>query len=237
MKRIGIVGGLGPEPTIEYYRTIINTYRQQGETKDTPEIIIVSLNLQDFIQMMESGQKAIIIGWLAQAVQDLRGAGADFALIAAGTPHIFFGEIARLSPIPLLSVVEETCNLITKVGLKRIGLFGTKFTMQSDLYQRVFSKSHVSVFVPPQEDQVLIHGKLIEELQFGHVIDETRKELLSIVKKMIKTHSIQGLILGCTELPLILPKEGFGIPFFNTTKIHAESAVQYCLLDDKRGDI
>ena len=237
MKRIGIVGGLGPEPTIEYYRTIIDTTRERRDTKDTPEIIIVSLNLQDFIQMMESGQKAIIIGWLVQAIQDLRGAGADFAIIAASTPHMFFDEVASLSPIPLLSVVEETCNLITKAGLKRIGLFGTKFTMQSDFYQRVFSKSHISVFVPPQEDQLFIHGKLIEELQFGHIIDETRKELLLIVKKMINTHSIQGLILGCTELPLILPKEGLGIPFFNTTKIHAESAVQYFLFDDTRGEL
>lgn len=232
MRRIGIVGGLGPEPTIEYYRTIIHTTRKRRDKKDAPEIIIVSLNLQDFIQMFESGQKSIIIGWLTQAVHDLHGAGADFAIIAAVTPHIFFDEIVRLSPIPLLSVVEETCNVIKKVGLKRIGLFGTKFTMQSDFYQRVFSESHISVFVPTKEDQLVIHGKLIEELQFGVVIDETRNKLLSIVKKMIKIHSIQGLILGCTELPLILPGEAFGIPFFNSTKIHAESAVQYCLFGD-----
>lgn len=232
MKKIGIVGGLGPEPTIDYYRIIIDSYRKSPKTEGSPEVIIYSLNLQAFLGMMEADQKGKAIDYLSDAVKVLYRAGADFAIIAAVTPHIFLEEIRKLSQIPLLSIVEETAKIVSKRGLTRVGLFGTKFTLQADFFHKVFSSKGISVTVPELEEQEFIHGKLVDELQFGRVVESTRKSLLSIVKRMIEGEKIEGLILGCTELPLILPEEKYGIPFFNTTKIHAESAVQYCLLDE-----
>ena len=229
MKRIGIVGGLGPEPTIDYYRTVIDSFRRRSKTEDTPEMMIYSLNLQIFLRMMEAERKQEAVEYLTNGVKALHGAGADFALIAAGTPHIFLDEIRNNSPIPVLSIVEETAKVVSESGLNRVGLFGTKFTMQADFYHKVFSREEISIVVPSMEEQNYIHGKLIDELQFGRIVEDTRKGLLNIVKRMINEDRIQGLILGCTELPLILTDDAFGIPFFNTTKIHAEGAVEFCL--------
>jgi len=229
MKKIGIIGGLGPESTIDYYRRIIDSYRKAQINENYPEIIIYSLNINEVSDMMEAEQWDKLIDLLANAIKLISRAGADFALIAANTPHVVFDEVNPLSPIPMLSIVEETCKVIKTLDLKKVGLLGTKITMQSGYYQKVFTRYGITIVVPDQDEQKYIHKKIMTELLFGKMLDETRKALLSIVKNMIVKESIQGLILGCTELPLILKKDEFGIPFLNTTKIHAESAVKYCL--------
>ena len=117
------------------------------------------------------------------------------------------------------------------MGLKRVGLIGTKFTMQSDFYQKVFRQKGISIFVPNAAEQQLIHDKLMSEIELGVIKETTRQQLLSIIKHMIEENSISGLILGCTELPLILDKDEYGIPFLNTSAIHIESIVQYCMQD------
>ena len=144
-------------------------------------------------------------------------------------PHIVFDRVNELSPIPLLSIVEETCKHIDRLALRRVGLLGTKFTMQSDFYQKVCDKYNIEVFVPHEKEREYIHRKLITEIEFGIFLDETREGLLNIIKKMIEEDLVEGIILGCTELPLILTKSKFGIPFLNTTKIHVESIVNYYL--------
>jgi aspartate racemase len=214
MKKIGIIGGLGPEATIDYYRIIIESYREKTKG-GFPAIIINSLDMSEFsCMMMKARELDKTTKWLANAVTSLHRAGADFALIASNTPHIMFDEVKALSSIPMLSIVEETCNVADKLGLKKIGLLGTKITMSADFYQKVFSKKDISIVVPGKQEQDYIHKKLVTEIIF-----------------MIDRAQIQGVVLGCTELPLILTKDEFGIPFLNTTKIHAESAVKYCLKD------
>lgn len=225
MKKIGIVGGLGPEATIDYYRTVINEYRKASKG-NAPEIIIYNLNFNDFPKLDHRDE---IIDWLAGAIKALHQAGADFAVISANTPHIVFDELKQLSPIPLLSIVEETCRVVKSLKLGNVGLMGTKVTMSSDFYQRVFSYEDISVVVPTVSEQDYINDKLFSEIIYNRIFEETRQGLLKIVKRMIDQDNIQGLVLGCTELPLILTKDEFGIPFLNTTKIHAESAVRYCL--------
>jgi aspartate racemase len=229
MKRIGIVGGLSPESTIEYYRFIIEGYRQKTKDDGAPEIIIYSLNVKQSLEMMEKKQWVAYVEWIASAVGHLADAGADFALIAANTPHMFFYEVKSVSPIPLLSIVEETADMATGFGLRKVGLLGTKCTMQSDYYQKVLERSGISVVVPLEDEQKYIHEKLLSELQFGRIVGSTRDRLLEIVQRLISTESLDGVILGCTELPLILIHDEFGIPFLNTTRIHAESAVRYSL--------
>jgi len=229
MKRIGILGGLGPESTLKYYRLIIDLCREKGLGGNYPEIIIYSLNFKECHDLQESGLHREYVAKLSGGIQSLHRAGADFALIASNTPHIFFDRIKTKSPIPLLSIVKATCDTVANQGLDRVGLFGTRFTMQADFFQKVFSRRNISVIVPEEEEKAYINEIIFNELVLGKVIDESRKGLLEIVGKMKERESIEGLILGCTELSLILPHDELGIPFFDTLKVHAQSALEYSL--------
>jgi len=194
-----------------------------------PEILLYSANLADLMKILEAGKWDELTAWLLEKVIALHNAGAEFAVIGSNTPHIVFHEVSSQAPIPMLSIIEETRKKAQGLGLIKLGLMGTRFTMVSDFFKKPFSDNKMEVLVPEEEDQKLIHHRLFSEIELGIIKDSTRKELLSIVKKMIGQHSIDALILGCTELPLILDKDEFGIPFLNTTAIHAESIVNYCL--------
>ena len=161
-------------------------------------------------------------------VVSLHKAGAEFAVIGSNTPHVVFDKVRSSSPIPMLSIVEETRKNAQERGLKKLGLLGTSFTMESDFFKKPFGDNKMEVIVPEKADQELIHHRLFSEIELG-IFKDSREELLSIVKKMIDKHYIDALILGCTELPLILDKDEFGIPFLNTTAIHAESIVNFCV--------
>lgn len=232
MKRIGILGGVGPESTLKYYRTILDLCREKGLGANYPEIIIYSLNFQECLDLQESGRQRELIAKLVGGIASLHRAGADFALIACNTLHTFFEEIKAKSPLPLLSIVEVTCDAVASQGLERVGLFGTRYTMQADFFPRVFGKRNIAVIAPEEEEQAYIDDKIYNELVWGKVVDETKRGLLEIMGRMIERDSIQGLILGCTELSLIFPQDELGIPFFDTTKIHAQSALEYSLPEE-----
>ncbi len=229
MKRIGIIGGIGPESTVDYYKMIISAFHERQSVLGYPEIIIYSANLTSLMKILEAGDWENLTEWLLEKVISLQKAGAEFAVIGSNSPHIVFDKVRSRSPIPMLSIIEETCKNAEKRGLKKLGLLGTRFTMESDFYKKPFECKEMAVIVPDKEDQELIHYRLFSEIELGIIKDSTREELLSIVKKMINRHSIDAVILGCTELPLILNKDEFGIPFLNTTAIHAESIVKFCL--------
>ncbi len=227
MRKIGIIGGLGPEATIDYYRTIINECRAQTKG-DVPEIIVYSLNLGDFPSI---DNEDALVEWLLDGLKALHRAGADFAVISANTPHIVFDKVEKSSPLPLLSIVEETAKAAKALGVNRVGLFGTKVTMSSDFYQRVFEKYGISIVAPTRDEQDYINDKILSELIFNTIVEETRDGLLKIAGRMIHDEGIQALILGCTEIPLILTHDALGIRFLNTTRIHALAAVGYCLAE------
>jgi aspartate racemase len=228
MKKIGIVGGLGPESTIEYYRILCATYRVQTGGQ-YPELLIYSLNFTDFPCTGSQAGLDEVAGWLHHAIQALSDAGADFAIIAANTPHIVFDEIQERSPIPLLSIVEATCQEAHTRGLKRVGLLGTITTMNGHFYPAVFKKKDIAIVVPNDAEKEYVHDKLASELMYNRIEERTRQDYLTIIKRMVDEEAIDGLILGCTEIPLLLTKDEFGIPFLNTTMIHAKAAVGYCL--------
>lgn len=140
MKTVGIIGGIGPESTIEYYRSIIRLYREQNPDGSYPPVIINSIDLEKMLSLIESTDFAKATEYLVDEVKKLARAGADFGVLAAGTPHIIFDDISRQSPIPLLSIVETTCEAAKALALKRIGLFGTRFTMQGRFFPDVFSR-------------------------------------------------------------------------------------------------
>ena len=227
-----MIGGFGPEATLDYYRLMIDQYRLLQGEGSLPEIFIYSMDIHTLFNMVGQKQWDDLTEYLLKGINTLSGAGADFGIISANTPHIVFNKLKSLSPIPLISIVEETSNKANKMGLERVGLLGTSFTMQSDFFQEVFAKDNISIVVPQEQEQDYIQLKLLTEIELGQFHNETRHGLLSIVKRMVDEDLIQGLILGCTELPLILTEEEFGIPFLNTTKIHVESVIRYCLTDN-----
>lgn len=229
MKKIGIIGGIGPESTLDYYRGIIDAFRERIGGMNYPDIIIYSADLTALLQILEAKALDKLVEWLLDRVEALRRAGAEFAVIASNTPHVVFDEVARRSPLPLLSIVEETCRKAENLGVRRPGLMGTRFTMEADFFRKPFHLRGMSIVVPSAEEQQFIHEKLFSEIELGIIKESTREGLLAIVQKMIERDAIDSLILGCTELPLILVRDEFGIPFLNTTAIHVEGIVRYCL--------
>jgi len=226
MKIAGIVGGIGPESTIDYYRSIIASYVEKSPDGHYPALLINSLDLRAFLALFESDQRAQAAKLLSEAVERLAGAGASFGVLSANTPHLVFDEVSRSSRIPLISIVEVTCDAAESLGLKRVGLMGTRFTMQGGFYEATFSRRGISVVTPEPEDQVVIHEKYMTELVKGVFLPSTRGRLLTCISRMKERQQIQGLILGGTELPLIL-RDGpdLGIPFLDTTRIHVERIV------------
>jgi aspartate racemase len=228
MKKIGIIGGIGPESTVDYYKRITGAFQEGIGPYTYPEIIVYSANLTALMEMLEAKAWDRITDWLVERVEALHRAGAEFAVIGSNTPHRVFGEVEARSPIPMLSIVEETAKKAQALGLRNLGLLGTRFTMQSDFFMRAFTDRGMSVVVPGTGDQELIHQRLFSEIELGIIKESTRDELVAVVKRMMDQHAIDSVILGCTELPLILPDGAFGIPFLNTTAIHAESIVRFC---------
>ncbi len=230
MKKLGIIGGLGPESTVEYYRSFISAYRSRVNDGSYPHFVVNSINLTRVMAHVAAAQQDELVEMLAAELAVLAGAGADLALISANTPHIVFDEIQRRSPIPVISIVEATCKEVKARGIKKPVLFGTKFTMLAGFYSSVFDCSEIEVAIPSPEDQDTIHGIYMNELVPGIYKPESRAVLLEIVDRMRETEGIDGVILGATELPLILREDAYGgVPFLNTTKIHIEAAIERML--------
>jgi aspartate racemase len=226
MKTLGMIGGIGPESTVVYYRSIIAAYREQRPDGSYPSILINSIDLTRMLGLIGANQFSEVGEYLAQEVQKLAQAGADFGLIAANTPHIVFDEIQRQSPIPLISIVEIARKEAQRLGLKKVGLLGIRFTMQGRFYPDIFSRSGIELSVPALDEQDYIHDKYLNEMVPGVILLETRERLLQIVDRMRIEQGIEGLILGGTELPLILKDAHHnGIPFLDTTQIHVKHAV------------
>src|SRR5213075_1642396 len=226
MRTLGIIGGLGPESTMDYYGRIIALYRERTADGSYPQFIINSINMKKGLDFMDANNLAGMAEYLLEEIGRLAQAGATFALISANTPHIVFDEVASKSPIPLISIVEATCAAAKTRKLKRLALFGTRYTMQATFYPKVFSREGIELVVPDLEDQEYIHDKYLNELVPGKFLPETRDGLLSIVDRMKAKIDIDGVILAGTELPLILRDPDYrGIPLLDTTRIHCQAAV------------
>jgi aspartate racemase len=226
MKTLGIIGGLGPESTIDYYQRIIALYRKRTREGSYPQFIINSINLKRGLDFMDVSNLTGMADYLLEEIAKLARAGATFGLISANTPHIVFDEVASKSPIPLISIVEVTCAAAKARRLKRLALFGTRYTMRATFYSKVFSREGIELLVPESNDQNYLHDKYMNELVPGKFLPETRAGLFAIVDRMKAKSNIDAVILAGTELPLILRSPDHnGITFLNTTKIHVEAAV------------
>lgn len=226
MATLGIVGGIAPESTIEYYRSIIAAYRSRKNDGSYPSILINSIDLTRMIGLIGAGEIREVTEMLIEAVQQLARGGADVALFASNTPHLVYDDVAAASPIPMISIVEETCRAASSLGMQRLGLFGTRFTMQAPFYPNLFRASGMTVIAPSVEEQAFIHEKYMGELVPGIFRDDTRARLIEIIRAMKERDRIDGVILGGTELPLTLKEASYGgVRVLDTTRIHVVSAV------------
>ena len=232
MKTIGIIGGLGPEATSDYYKGLIRQVDALKGDQDLsyPEIIIYSVNMARFVGMLDKGDKDGAADYIAGAINKLAAAGADFAAISANTPHLLIKEISSKADIPLISIVETCRERARQMHLVRCGLLGTGFTMKSDFYREAFATYNIEIAVPGIDEIEIINRLIFNELEKGIFKDETRASLLGIVNRMIDNYHIDSLILGCTEFPLLFTDSGYlGIPFLNTSQIHIEEIVKRCM--------
>ena len=232
MKKLGMIGGTGPESTVDYYQSIISRFQEDTGSKESlPELLIYSINMYKIFDLLQNNQEEELAEYLAAAVLSLERAGADFAVISANTPHIVFDKVQQKVNIPMISIVEESYRTAHQLEIHKIGLLGTKFTMENDFFKEPFTANGKEIFVPNEEDQQFIHEKIVKELEQGIVNEETKKEFLVIAERMIEQHDIEGLILGCTELPMIFKPQDLDIPQLNTVEIHVAKIVDMITAD------
>ena len=230
MKTLGIVGGIGPESTIEYYRFILDGYRRRAGDGRSPHIIIDSLDVNRAIALLDANDYAGVATYLGEAVDRLARAGADVALLAAHTAHIVLDEVRQRASIPLISIVQAACDRARDLGLERLALLGTGFTMRARFYPDVFTRAGLELVTPTDTEQAHIHDKYIHELLRNAFLPDTRDALLAIIDRLRREDGIEGVVLAGTELPLLLRgAEPPGLPFLDTTMIHVDRAVDELL--------
>ncbi len=229
MRIAGIIGGLGPESTIDYYRFIIARYRERKPNSGNPHLLITSLDVDRGIAMLDAGRPDDLADYLAGGLDQLVRAGADFALIAANTPHLVFDKLQPRSPIQLLSIVRATADHAKALGLKRVGLFGTGFTMRADFYPQEFQRPGIELVRPTESERDFIHQKYIGELLQNQFLPETRSKILAIAERLRREEGVEAIVLAGTELPLLLRGSEPDIRFLDTTVIHVEAVVDELL--------
>ncbi|ACL06551.1 aspartate racemase [Desulfatibacillum aliphaticivorans] len=227
-QKIGIVGGLSPESTVSYYLYITRTYAERFGGYDYPEIIIYSVNLKKYHAWRSDDRWDLIADDLAASFQKLKSAGAEFGLIATNTMHKVFDLVAEKAGLPLINIIDETAGKAKELGLNKLGLLGTRYTMSDGFYQNRLSRFGLETVAPNPEQQEIIHNIIVEELVRGRFLEESKKIYLEIMEDLA-SQGAQGVILGCTEIPLLVKQEDLSAPLLDTAIIHAEAALKYAL--------
>jgi aspartate racemase len=221
---LGIVGGLGPESTIDYYRRILDAWKEHNPGS-SPSIVIDSLDVDRGLRLVEHDRPALI-EYLSASLSRLAAAGADFAAMAANTPHVVFDELSARSPIPVLSIVEACADEAVRRGLKRLGLLGTRFTMEGAFYPTVFARRGMEIVSPNPEERTWIHDRYIGQMLKGDFRDETRDGVISVITRLRDDKAIDGVVLGGTELTLLLSAPVVArLPALDTTALHVAAIV------------
>jgi len=225
MTTVGLIGGLGPETTIDYYRRIVAAW-QAVDPASAPSIIIDSIDVQKVFRFVASDRTALA-DYLSKSVERLSNAGADFAAITANMPHLVFDEVDARSPVPLISIIAVCANEAARRGLRRLLLLGTRFTMESPMYPDGLRLRGIDVVVPSGPDQLFIHEHYAGEMVKGIFRDDVRERVVSIIGLAREAENIDGVILGGTELAILLPFDTIaGLPALNTTAIHVDAIVK-----------
>lgn len=224
-KIAGLVGGTGPESTVEYYKQIIARWREQ-HPGSYPALVITSIDLESLMPLVRGGELGKLADLLLVELQRLRAAGASFAALTANTPHLVFDELRARAPLPLISIIETARDEVLRRGFTRPLLLGTQFTMSGRFYPDAFAGSGATLVLPSAAEQAFIHDKYVSELIPGRFLPQTRDALLAIVRRVIADERADAVILGGTELPLLLTEPDVdGVPFIDTTAVHVREIV------------
>ena len=223
---VGIIGGVGPESTIDYYRLLVEGWQERQGRDSYPLVIINSIDLQRMIRFFNAGDFAAVIEYLSAEVQRLADAGAAFGAISANTPHAVFDEVQARSRIPLLSIVRAAADFAKTRGLRRLLLLGTRFTMSGGFYQEVFSAEGMELVTPDADAQEFVHDKYMNELVKGEFAAATRDRFAELIARLRDERQVEGVILAGTELPLLLRDADLGLPALDTTRVHVDAIIE-----------
>jgi aspartate racemase len=224
MRTLGIIGGIAPGSTVDYYRLIIAAYREEKQDGSYPSILINSIDVTRLLQLVAANRLEELTDWLLWEVDRLARAGAEVGLLASNTPHLVFPELSQQSAIPLLSIVEAASDAAADLGLRTVGLLGTQFTMQGRFYPEVFAQRGIAVLAPSAGDQAYVHEKYMKELIPGEFLPSTRERFLAIIERL-KRGGAEAVLLAGTELPLLLRDTDSAAPLLDATRIHVSRAV------------
>lgn len=226
MKKIGLVGGTGPESTIMYYKELNTKIDEATGGKNMPEISIESVNFRKAWELVLTEQYKQLADYISEKVNKLAGSGAEIITLTAVTMHIVFEEIEKNTNISLVSIPKTVCNEVVKKGYKKVGLLGTIFTMEQDYMKKDLLQAGIDVIVPDKADRELVAKRIFEELEAGIVKESTLQEFNEIIRKMQKMHGIEAVILGCTELPLLLNDDNCVLPCLDSVEIHIKELIE-----------
>lgn len=221
MKTIGLVGGMTPESTTIYYEGLIQGARQpEGDPLRNPEIIIYSLDLTELVQIQRTGDRRRVAGYLSAILERLRLAGAEVGALTANTPHAYYDEILIETSLPLINIVTATRDEASRRGLKRALLLGTRTTVEAEMYPREFADAGICIILPDEEDREFLETTIYKDLAVGHVTPEVRQRYHEICKRHIENDEVDSVILGCTELPMVISDDDVPVQVLDTTRIH-----------------
>jgi aspartate racemase len=226
MHRLGIIGGIGPESTVAYYRAILRTARTMG--MDAPSVLINSIDVWKLLRLVGDNELGKLADYLTAEIAVLADGGASAALLAANTPHIVFDEVRSRARIPMISIVEATRDAASTRGIRRVGLLGTKFTMEGRFYAEACSRVGIDVIAPNALERAYVHDKYVNELLENVFLADTHTGLTEVIESLRDRDEVEAVILAGTELPMILPGETVaGIPLLDTTQIHVKAAAEH----------
>lgn len=224
MKRIGLIGGMTPESTIAYYRALIRLGRSvAADPLDNPVILIYSVKLSEIFRLQEAGRDDEVVGILGDAFDRLRGAGAEIGSLTANTPHVYFDRLAARAGMPLVSILDATFERTRALGCRKVLLLGTRTTMASPMYPRRMAAGDIRVIVPEEAERAFVNRTIYEELSVGLTTPEARRAFVEICERHVRGDGADGVILGCTEIPLLLEQGDVSVPMIDTTQVHAEA--------------
>lgn len=229
MKKLGLIGGVGPEATVPYYLGIVYGVQKKLNKPFLPPLVIESLSCFEVIRMSSQNDKAGLTEYLLAGIRNLASAGADVGALACNTGHMVFEKLQRLSPIPLVSIVEVTCAEAQRQNFHKVGLLGTAATMESDFFSKPFMQAGIEVAIPQADERNYIAKKILNELELGIVKEETAAQFIKIAERMAREEKIEALVLGCTELPLIFESKTLSVPVLDTMQLHIEALVEKVL--------
>ena len=230
MKVIGLIGGMSWESTVEYYRLINEMTAQRLGGLHSGRVVLYSVDFDEIERAQAEGRWDDAVAILSAAATALERAGADFLVICTNTMHKVADQVATSTELHLLRIGEVTGAAIARQGLKKVGLLGTRFTMEEGFYRDVLERFGLRVLVPPESDMDAVHRIIYQELCRGQIRESSRCVCVQVIERLVE-RGAEGIVLGCTELPLLIRPEDVGVPLFDTTRLHAEATVEMALED------